>query len=71
MWSKRRKKFARTYDADKHRLYLFTQWLQSEMTKRICAELDRAILFGIKDDDEQRHRSYGLSIADEIIKKCF
>ena len=71
MWSKRRKKFARKYDADKHRLYLFTCWLQLELTKRICDELDRAILFGIKDDDEQRHRSYGLTIADEIIKKCF
>lgn len=71
MWSKRRKKFARKYDADKHRLYLFTCWLQLELTKRIYDELDRAILFGIKDDDAQRHRSCGLAIADEIIKKCF
>lgn len=71
MWSKRRKKFARKYDVDKHRLYLFTCWLQLELTKRISDELDRAILFGIKDDDEQKHRSYGLAIADEIIKKCF
>lgn len=71
MWSKRRKKFARKYDPDKHRLYLFTLWFQMELSKRICAKLDRAILFGIEDSNEQKDISYGLSIADEIIRKCF
>lgn len=71
MWNKRRKKFARKYDADKHRIYLFTLWLSNEISKRICDELDRAILFGIEGKSAQENFSYGLSIADEIIKKCF
>ena len=71
MWSKKRKKFARKYDADKHRIYLFTLWFSNEVSRRICEELDRAILFGIEDANEQKDISYGLSIADEIIKKCF
>lgn len=71
MWSKRRKKFARKYDTDKHRLYLFTQWLQCELSKRIGVELDRAILFGMSDRNALKDDSYRLSIADEIIRKCF
>lgn len=71
MWSKRRKKFARAHDPDKHRLYLFELWFTQEMSKRIYDELDRAILFGIEDDSAREDISYGLPISDEIIKKCF
>lgn len=70
MWSKRRKKFARKYDPDKHRLYLLKLWIEAELSKRIAEELDRAILYGL-DDYPENNISYGIKIADEIIRKCF
>ena len=54
MWSKRRKKFARKYDADKHRIYLFERWFSLEVSRRISEKLEKAILFGIEDEEGER-----------------
>ncbi len=53
MWSKRRKKFARKYDVDKHRIYLLERWFSLELSRRIIERLEKAILYGIEDEGER------------------
>lgn len=47
MWSKRRKKFRRYYDPQKHVWYLIRTRYQMRLAEVFAAALDDAILYGI------------------------
>lgn len=46
-WSKRRKKFNRMYDAEKHRKWLWMKWMKYYLGIRLAVAFDHAILYGI------------------------
>ena len=46
-WSKRRKRFNRTFDVERHKRYLFMRSVQGWLSQNISAALDHALLYGI------------------------
>lgn len=47
MWSKRRKRFRRYYDPQKHVWYLIQTRYQKRLAEAFCKALDEAIIYGI------------------------
>ena len=50
MWSKRRKRFRRYYDPQKHMWYLFRTRYERLLAEAFGKALDHAILYGVNDD---------------------
>lgn len=69
MWSKKRKRFARTYDHLEHRFYLFRTWMERELTMRLLNAMDNSLLYGIDNNGMPKKGEWkvALSVPNEIL----